>query len=403
VRFEFSGFVLDTAQRELRDAQRIVSLEPQAFDLLLLLLQQRDRVVGKNEILETIWAGKVVSDASISVRINAVRRAIGDTGTTQALVRTYPRRGFRFVGPVLCNDATPDAEGTVLPPPPLQRVSFCRTVDGVDIATADIDDGEALIRLPTLFSHLEFDWKSPLRAPLLHALRGHCRQIRYDGRCTGLSERNIGDIRFEDFLADLDAVVKHYGLRRYGLLALSGGVPIAIAHAARHPDRVSRLVLHAGYAVGNRRRGSPDDAQRVQAGESMLRLGWGKQGSAYLRSYGALFMPQATPAELRWLAAQQQAATTGDAALKLRRAWDDCDVTGDLGRVRAPTLVLHCGGDALIPQHNGRSVAAGIADARFVSIDSDNHIPSVSEPAWSVFTREINAFLDTPDSSATRP
>jgi DNA-binding winged helix-turn-helix (wHTH) protein/tetratricopeptide (TPR) repeat protein len=98
--YVFDNYVLDPDRRELRSGVAIVAMEPQAFDLLLYLIRHRDHVVSKDELIEQIWAGRIVSESALSTRINAVRTAIGDNGAGQRLVKTLPRRGVRFVGEV---------------------------------------------------------------------------------------------------------------------------------------------------------------------------------------------------------------------------------------------------------------------------------------------------------------
>src|SRR5690349_8663370 len=98
--FVFADIVLDPRRRELRREGALVPVEPQVFDLIEYLVRCRDRVVSRDELLEHVWAGRLVSDSTISVRINAARCAIGDTGKNQALIRTVSRKGFRFVAPV---------------------------------------------------------------------------------------------------------------------------------------------------------------------------------------------------------------------------------------------------------------------------------------------------------------
>jgi adenylate cyclase len=98
--FRFSDFEVDIARRELRRAGAIVHTEPQVFDLLVHLIQNRDRIVRKNELIDVIWRGRIVSETALSSRINAARRALGDNGNDQGLIRTVHKRGFRFVGDV---------------------------------------------------------------------------------------------------------------------------------------------------------------------------------------------------------------------------------------------------------------------------------------------------------------
>jgi TolB-like protein len=109
VRFLFSNHVFDTARRELSCDDREVSIEPQVFDLLNYLLENRDRVVSKDDLIEAVWSGRIVSDSTLTSRINAARKAVGDSGSEQKLIRTVPRKGFRFVGSVVPGKTLPEA------------------------------------------------------------------------------------------------------------------------------------------------------------------------------------------------------------------------------------------------------------------------------------------------------
>jgi TolB-like protein/tetratricopeptide (TPR) repeat protein len=112
--FHFSDFVLDTDRRELSQADRGVAVEPQVFDLLVYLIEQRDHVVSKDELIEKIWGGRIVTDSTLTSRINAARKAVGDSGIEQSVIRTVPRKGFRFVGSV----RSPAVAASVEPHPP---------------------------------------------------------------------------------------------------------------------------------------------------------------------------------------------------------------------------------------------------------------------------------------------
>ena len=101
MRFLFEDYALDTDRRELRRGAAVVSVTPQVFDLLDYLIRNRERVVSKDDLINAIWNGRSVSDAALTTRLNAARSAIGDSGQEQRLIKTLPRKGFRFVGPVL--------------------------------------------------------------------------------------------------------------------------------------------------------------------------------------------------------------------------------------------------------------------------------------------------------------
>src|SRR5437870_5812851 len=105
VQFLFTDHTLDTDRRELRHGSEPIAVEPQVFDLLVYLVQNRDRVVSKDELLAGVWGGRIVSESTLTSRINAARRAVGDSGEQQALIRTIARKGIRFVGAVREMDA----------------------------------------------------------------------------------------------------------------------------------------------------------------------------------------------------------------------------------------------------------------------------------------------------------
>ena len=100
MQFHFADYVLDTSARELRLRSELIAVEPQVYDLLLYLIENRDRVVTKDDLVASVWGGRVTSDATLTSRIYAVRKAVGDSGQQQKLIRTIPRKGLRFVGAV---------------------------------------------------------------------------------------------------------------------------------------------------------------------------------------------------------------------------------------------------------------------------------------------------------------
>src|SRR5262245_57915153 len=107
--FRFADFEINVARQELRRAGVIVHIEPQVFDLLVHLIRNRDRIVSKDELIDVIWQGRIVSEATLSSRISAARRALGDSGNDQSFIRTLHKRGFRFVGGVDGDNSAPTA------------------------------------------------------------------------------------------------------------------------------------------------------------------------------------------------------------------------------------------------------------------------------------------------------
>ncbi len=141
--FRFSDFDIDVARHELRRREELVQVEPQVFSLLVHLVQNRHRVVSKNEIIDVIWQGRVVSEAAISSRVSAARRAIGDNGSDQLLIRTNYKRGFRFVGKIDCTSrplGAISANLTQKPGKPSMAVLPFQNISG-DPRQEDLADG----------------------------------------------------------------------------------------------------------------------------------------------------------------------------------------------------------------------------------------------------------------------
>lgn len=248
--FLFEDFTLDSERRELRAGGTIVPMEPQVFDLLVYLIEKRNRVVSKDELIESVWGGRIVSESTLDSRINAVRRALGDSGKEQRLVRTAARKGIRFVGEITAKTEDSRSASTERPSELQQQVQFCTAPDGVRIAYASAGQGLPLVKAANWLNHLEYDWQSPVWSHLLHALAAEYQLIRYDERGNGLSDWEVEDISFEAFVRDLESVVDATGLRRFALLGISQGCALSITYAVRHPERVSHLVLYGGYARG---------------------------------------------------------------------------------------------------------------------------------------------------------
>ncbi len=389
--FEFDQFVLDPGRRELRSGGQTIAVEPQVFDLLEFLIRRRDEVVSRDDLIEHVWKGRIVSEFALTSRINAARNAIGDSGAKQALIKTIARKGIRFVGRVREADkpSSPAAAGTI----ELQSITFCRATDGINLAVARSGSGPVLLKTSNWLNHLEFDWKSPIWSPLFSALSERFSLIRYDGRGSGLSDRDVQDISFPGFVRDLDAVVAALDKDRFALLGLSQGVAAAIAFAVKQPTRVSRLILYGGYAQGRNKR-EPADAVAAEAFMAMMRQGWGNEGSAFMRAFSSIYLPNGTNEQIRWFAEMQRMATTGENAVRLRNACDDIDIMELLPKLTVPTLVIHAREDSVVPYAQGRLLATSIPGAKFVTLETENHVPLPGDSAWDKLVTEIRDFAD---------
>ena len=373
----------------------MITLEPQVFDLLVYLIRHRDRVVSNDDLIAGVWNGRIVSDSTLDSRIYAARKAIGDSGQRQQLIRTVIRRGFRFVAPVQEIVERPTDADVRPAVKSKQEVSFCRSSDGVSIACASVGAGAPLVKAANWLTHVEYDWDSPAWSPLLHWLAERRRLIRYDGRGTGLSDRTVADISFAGFVRDFGAVVDAINVDRFAVLGISQGASVAIDYAARHPERVSKLILLGAYVQGRNRRGSPTEKEKAATFLSMLRQGCGDENSAFMRAFTSVFIPSGSREQIKWFADLQRITASAENAEQIRRACDDIDLLSVLPRVRVPTLVLHCRQDGVVPLEQGRMVAAAIPDARFVTLESDNHVLLAGKSAWPRFLQEVESFLHT--------
>jgi pimeloyl-ACP methyl ester carboxylesterase len=254
------------------------------------------------------------------------------------------------------------------------------------------------VRVATWLTHLELDSRSPIWGHWLERLADRYALLRYDERGCGLSDIGASEPSVETWVGDLESVVDAAGLERFALLGISQGAAIAVAYAARHPDRVSELVLYGGYARGRRRRGQSKQEDALIAA---IRAGWSGQDPAFRHVFSLLFLPRATPDQMAWYDELLRSTTSPETAVSLFRARGAVDVVEIARDVRMRTLVMHAHDDRVVPVEEGRLLASLIPDARFVVLDSSNHILLAHEPAWERFVSELDSFLGS--SGAPRP
>ncbi len=284
--------------------------------------------------------------------------------------------------------------------PDPQKIRFCTATDGTRIAYATTGKGPPLVRAAHWLSHLEFDWESPVWRPWLAELAHAHTLVRYDERACGLSDWQVADISFDAWLADLETVVAAAGLARFALFGMSQGAAVAIAYAVRHPERVSHLVLMGGFARGRSRRGVPQQVDELRLEQELMRIGWGRENPAFRRHFTSQFLPDGTLDQIRAFDAMQRVSATPQNAARILETGSEVDVVALLPKVTAPTLVLHAREDARIPFEEGRLIASTIPGARFVPLDSRNHVLLDGEPAWSKCWQEVRAFLATGQAAA---
>ncbi len=273
-----------------------------------------------------------------------------------------------------------------------QAIRFCTASDGVRIAYAVAGNGPPIVKVGNWFTHLEFDWKSPVWRHMLEGLSEHRQLVRYDMRGTGLSDRDVSDISFEHFVTDLGAVVDALGLERFPLFAISQGGPVSIAYSVRHPERVSHLILLGGFARGAAHRAKQGPAN-VETTRAIIREGWGSEDPTYRQMFGLGFFPEGTPEQWKWFGELERVSAAPEIAEKIHMVNQTIDVRGLLPQIKVPTLILHSRGDRRVPYEMGCELAAHIAGARFVTLASNNHLILEHEPATEVFFDEVAKFL----------
>src|SRR5580698_1130871 len=278
------------------------------------------------------------------------------------------------------------------PQPPQQVVQYCRAADGVRIAHAEVGEGPPLLKTANWLNHLEHDWDGPVWGPLFRCLSSRHTLIRYDERGNGLSDWNASDLSLEAFVQDMEAVVDATGAERFPIFAISQGGCVAIEYAARHPERVTRLILLNAFAHGWRTWPKPL-VSAAEAIKVLMANAWGANSPAFRQLFASLMLPSASSQQWDWFDGMQRATTSPQVAARLFESFGEMDVRPRLAEVRAPTLVLHSRDDQFISPKLGQQVAAGIEGARFVGLSSNNHILLGDEPAFARLTDEVSAFL----------
>ena len=280
--------------------------------------------------------------------------------------------------------------------PLTHELRFTHVASGARIAWARSGQlgGAMLLRAAHWMTHVDYDLRSPWWQPMIEHLGRQLELVRYDERGCGLSGSDDVPLGLEASVEELEVVAAAHGAQKFALMGVSAGAGAAIAFAARHPDKVSHLVLVAGYTHGLLHRNlSPQGLAFHEAQMKIIELGWGRADPGVQHMFTSRFMPDASTAQSALFNEHQRQSCSGVRAAAIARARAGLDVRDLVGQLKVPTLVLHCEGDLVVPLALGQDLAAGIADARFEVLRSRNHIPLVHEPAFERMCQVITEFV----------
>ena len=277
------------------------------------------------------------------------------------------------------------------------RISYARSADGVSLAFTTAGEGPALVFVPWVpFSNFRMEWQSALLGSVFERLAQRLTVIHYDGRGTGHSQRDVTDLSLEAMVADLEAVVDQVGAAQVNLLGQYNSCPHAIAFAARHPERVTRMALFGGSARG----WNAMSARQTQAVLSLIEQDW----DTFADTAAHQWMGWAAGESARDVADAIRGAVTPQIARATLQAASAVDVTELLPKVPAPTLVLHRRGMTQIPVDVPRSLAEQLPRGRLVVLEGDQPTLFMADPDVAVglltafFCDGIEPAADTPPS-----
>jgi len=392
--YTFGPFRLDVQGKTLFRGAEPIALSHRAVALLRVLIDCAATPVLKNALMEAAWPGLAVEESNLTVQIAALRRVFREAPGGERWIETLPRRGYRFVGPVVANEPNSAPLVSVAGVP---ETHYAKSGD-IHIAYQVMGSGPVdLVFVPGFISHVELNLENPWWSPIFWRLSSFCRLIRFDKRGTGLSDRVGFMPTLEERMDDVRAVMDAVGLKRAALLGVSEGGPMSILFSATYPDRASALILHGTMA---RMAWAPDypwgrPASQLAARLKEIEQTWGEGRSVELLS------PSLAGNEeyRRWVGRTQRASASPGAAAALIRMNNEIDVRHVLPAVTVPTLVLHRSGDRALNVDHGRYLAQHIQGAKYVELSGDDHQPWMGD--MNAVCNEIEAFLtrvhSTPD------
>jgi pimeloyl-ACP methyl ester carboxylesterase/DNA-binding winged helix-turn-helix (wHTH) protein len=394
----FGPFRLDPASGHLYRDGVTVPLTPKAFSVLQHLAASADRLVSKQELLDTVWPGVFVGDAVLKVAIREVRKALGDNTDRPTFIETAHRRGYRFIAPIAPGAAPAAPPPVVTPKAP--DVRYARS-GAMNIAYQVIGSGPIdLVFVMGWVSHLEYFWTEPSFARFLTRLASMGRLIVFDKRGTGRSDPvPVSQLpALDERLDDVRAVMEAAGSRRAVLVGVSEGGPLCTLFAATYPHKTDALIMIGSYA---RRLKDADYPWGLTREEHETFLGgllerWGGPVGIEDRAPTRASDPRFR----EWWATYLRMGASPGAAVALTRMNAQIDVRDVLPAVQVPTLVIHRTGDRCLPVDGSRYIASKIPGAALVELPGEDHLPFVG--AQDEILEAIERFLAESPSRAAR-
>jgi DNA-binding winged helix-turn-helix (wHTH) protein/pimeloyl-ACP methyl ester carboxylesterase len=392
----FSDCELDTDRQLLSRGGQPVPVEPQVFDLIRLLAENPERLVTRDEIVEVVWGGRAVSESAISARIASARKAVGDDGKRQAVIRTVQRRGLQMAMPVAAGTLNKPELGSTRPVSAASgRLRYVPGRGGERLAWMVHGEGSPVVRVDAAGWSIEGEQTSPVWRETAGWIGSHYRQLRYSTLNPGHCDDGPPRIDFDAMAEDIGTVAEAAGFERFAILTESGGVHHALPFAALNPGRVTRMVIHGGYVEGRARRSGTESTDDIF--RHMIDKGW----QADTAQIGAAFMlpyfPEGPFEAILDASRIFQAANTRDTELAIRDAVNNADCSGLLQQVTCPVLVVHGRHDAVHPVSEARRLVEGLPDAELWIMETANHLPVAGHRLWEEYTAGLLDFLARDD------
>lgn len=384
MRYEFADCVLDVDRHELTRQGEAVPVEPQVFDLLKLLAEHPGKLVARDEIVERVWKGRFVSESTISARVAAARRAVGDDGKAQRIIRTIVRRGLQLAADVTCDGIVAERQA-----PQTRTLRYAKGADGQAIAFSVSGFGPSVLRVGSVVYDIEAEWRLPSERAYLKTMEANFTLLRYNKHHqSGWSEPE--NTNYDGVVEDILAITEAAGFESFAIVSEFGGLFSALRFAARYPERVSKLVIVGGWAEGR------DHREEIVGPDSIRNLiieGWDYPGSGYAVGSLLSYFPDGPLETVHEMVKELQSLYTVEQKLHQRDCGNTASVLHLLPEVKCPTLILHGRNCAVHPLSEARKLAAGIPDASLVVLETANIIPLPGNDVYDTYIRTLTDFL----------